>query len=288
MRFTPGHRAAALLVLLALLVSSGLAYAQFRQGRFPGGFGSLRGEQGDPPELPTDPPPDSDFPACHLLYNSVRREANGAGWRTDYPWGERHLLLRLSELTKTRVSWLSKGVPHSWLVRLTDDALFQCPYVMASDVGTIGLTPAEAAGLRLYLEKGGFLWVDDFWGEAAWDQWSRELAKAMPVDTYPIEDVPPTDPIFHAMLEAKIVPQVPSIRFWRGSGGGTSERGDGSAEVHFRAIRDTHGRIVVVMTHNTDVSDSFEREGEDPRFFAQFSPDGYALGINVLLYSLTH
>ncbi len=288
MRTPTGWRSATCLVVLALTLSSALAYAQFRQGRVPGGFGFLRGEQGDPPELPTDPPPDANFSACHLLYNSVRREANGAGWRTDYPWGERHLLLRLSELTKTRVSWLSKDVPHSWLVRLTDDALFQCPYVMASDVGTIGLTPTEAAGLRLYLLKGGFLWVDDFWGQAAWDQWAREIAKALPVEEFPIEDIPMTDPIFHAMLEAKVVPQVPSIRFWRSSGGATSERGDGSAQVHFRAIRDTHGRIVAVMTHNTDVSDSFEREGEDPRFFAQFSPDGYALGINVLLYSLTH
>ena len=90
-----------------------------------------------------------------------RNVANGAGWRTDYPWGERHLLLRLSEITKTRVSWVAKDIPHSWLVRLTDPALFQCSYVMASDVGTIELSPAEAAGLRQYLEKGGFLWVDD-------------------------------------------------------------------------------------------------------------------------------
>ena len=72
------------------------------------GFGGLRGEQGDPAELPQDQLPDPTWPRCHLLYTSVRREANGAGWRTDYPWGERHLLIRLSELTKTRVSWLSK------------------------------------------------------------------------------------------------------------------------------------------------------------------------------------
>jgi hypothetical protein len=223
-----------------------------------------------------------------MLYRSVRREANGAGWRTDYPWGERHLQIRLSEITKTRVSWLTPGVPHSWLVRLTDDALFNCPFLMASDVGTIGLTPEEALRLRLYLEKGGFLWVDDFWGEAAWAQWSRELGKAMPPSEYPIEDVPFTDPIFQTMFEVKKIPQVPSIRFWRGTGQDTSERGAESAVPHFRAIRDKHGRIIVAMTHNTDVSDSWEREGEDPQFFYQFSPDGYALGIDVLLYALAH
>jgi hypothetical protein len=160
---------------------------------------------------------------------------------------------------------------------------------MASDVGTIGLSRDEAAGLRMYLQKGGFLWVDDFWGNAAWEQWTREFAKAMPPGEYPIEDVPLTDPLFHTLLEVKKIPQVTSIRFWRAVGGRTtSERGAESAVAHLRAIRDKHGNIIAVMTHNTDVSDSWEREGEDPEFFYQFSPYGYALGIDVLLYAMTH
>ena len=276
------------LLVLALVLSSGYAYAQFRQRGFDG-FGGLRGEQGDPAELPQTQMPDRNFTACHMLYTSVRREANGAGWRTDYPWGERHLMTRLAEITKTRVSLLAADTPHSWLVRLTDDALFDCSFLMASDVGTIGLSAEEALRLRLYLEKGGFLWVDDFWGEAAWAQWTRELAKAMPPAEYPIEDVPLTDPLFRTMFEVTKIPQVTSIRFWRSSGGRvTSERGVESAVPHLRALRDTHGRIIAVMTHNTDVSDSFEREGEDPQFFYQFSPDGYALGIDIMLYALTH
>ena len=280
-------RIARFFVAVVLVLSSVYAYAQFGP-RLTDGW-ALRGEQGDPAELPPPDLPDRDFTVCHILYTSVRREANGAGWRTDYPWGERHLLLRLSELTKTRVSWASDEVPHAWLVRLTDDAIFECPYLVASDVGTIGMTAEEAARLRLYLEKGGFLWVDDFWGNAAWTQWSREFAKAMPPDEYPIEDVPLTDPIFQTMFEVKAIPQVTSIRFWRATGGtNTSERGAESAVPHFRAVRDKQGRIIAVMTHNTDISDSFEREGEDPEFFYQFSPDGYALGINVLLYALTH
>jgi len=248
----------------------------------------LRGEQGDPAELPPEEWPDRDVAGCHLLYTSVRRESNGSGWRTDYPWAQRNLLIRLSELTKTRVSWLASRVPHVWLVRLTDPALFECPYLMASDVGTIGLSPDEAKHLRMYLEKGGFLWVDDFWGEAAWEHWSRELARAMPPDQYSVEDVPLSDPIFHTMVEMRALPQVSGIGFWRASGGRTSERGEESAEVHFRAIRDRHGRIIAVMTHNTDVSNSWERETEDPAYFYQFSVDGYALGLNVLVYALTH
>ena len=98
------------LLLTFLVVSAGYAYAQFGRDLF-GGLAGLRGEQGDPAELPPEQWPDRNVTSCHMLYTSVRREANGAGWRTDYPWGERHLLIRLSEITKTRVSWLSPTVP---------------------------------------------------------------------------------------------------------------------------------------------------------------------------------
>jgi hypothetical protein len=283
------RRHSALVLMLATLIAASGAYVS---AQFPQGFGpltGLRGEQGDAPEIPAADFPDRNFVTCRMLYTSVRREANGAGWRTDYPWGERHLMIRLSELTKTRVSFLSKDVPHAWLVRLTDEALFQCPYLMASDVGTIGLSQPEAERLREYLLKGGFLWVDDFWGDAAWEQWAREIGKALPAGEYAIEDVPLSDPIFHSMMEVREVPQITSIRFWRASGGrSTSERGAESASAHLRGIRDGSGRLMVVMTHNTDVADSWEREGEDAEFFYQFSPNGYALGINVALYAMTH
>ena len=276
------------LVVAVLIVSAGYAYAQLPRD-FYGGLGQLRGEQGDPAELPPREWPDRDVAGCHMLYTSVRREANGSGWRTDYPWAQRNLLIRLSELTKTRVSWRSEAAPHVWLVRLTDPALFECPYLMASDVGTIGLTEDEVDALGLYLRKGGFLWVDDFWGEAAWEQWTRELARAMPPAEYTIEDVPLEDPIFRSMFEVKRIPQVTGIGFWRSvRGQTTSERGEESAVPHFRAIRDRHGRIIAAMTHNTDVSNSWERETEDPEYFIKFSIEGYALGINVLLYAMTH
>ena len=277
-----------MIVLVLLGAAATYSYAQYGR-RFFGELGGLRGEQGDPAEIQPAEMPDGNFTACHILYTSTRREPSGAGWRTDYPWGERHLLMRLAELTKTHVSLAAGKTPHSWLVRLTDDALFRCPYLMASDVGTIGLTDAEVARLRLYLEKGGFMWVDDFWGDAAWEQWNREFAKVLPPPDYVIEDVPLSDPIFHSMFEVKRVPQVSNIRFWRATGGAsTSERGAESATVHFRAVRDKHRLIVAVMTHNADISDSWERETDDPGFFQQFSPDGYALGIDVVLYSLTH
>jgi hypothetical protein len=111
----------------------------------------------------------------------------------------------------------------------------------------------------------------------------------MPPEQFPIEDVLPGDPLFHSLFEVTKVPQVTSIRFWRSVGGRTtSERGAESAVAHLRAVRDRLGRIIAVMTHDTDVSDSWERESEDPEFFYQFSPDGYALGIDVIIYALTH
>ena len=264
---------------LALCAAAAAAYAQgfrFREGSL--------GARYAPPQMP-----DASFVVCRMAYRSVRMEPMGIGWQTDYPFAEINLTTRLSELTKTRVSRDHDGRPNHFVVRLTDDALFNCPLVIASDVGSLGFGPAEIERLRTYLLKGGFLWVDDFWGTLAWRQWSTEIAKVLSPSQFPIQDVPLDDPMLRTMFDVTKVPQITNIQFWRGVGGQTtSERGVDSRDVHLRAIRDDHGRIMVLMTHNTDVADSWEREGEDPGFFYQFSPDGYALGINVLLHALTH
>jgi len=233
--------------------------------------------------------PDGGFTFCRLMYARVRYEALGIGWATDYPYAEINLMTRLSELTKTPISRDAQGQPNTWVVRLTDDALFNCPFTLASDVGTMGLTQPERDRLKLYLLKGGFLWVDDFWGTEAWQHWSAEIGSVLPPSEYPIQDVPCDDPVLRTQMIVEHVPQITSIQFWRSVGGSsTSERGADSQDAHFRVIRDRHGRIMVAMTHNTDVADSWEREGEDPAFFRQFSPAGYAFGIDVVLHALTH
>jgi Domain of unknown function (DUF4159) len=233
--------------------------------------------------------PDSSFVICRLAYTQVRREQSGIGWETDYPYAEINLSTRFSELTRTRISRDTDGSPNYYVVRATDDTLFNCPVIVASDAGTLGFTEAQAERLRQYFLKGGFLWADDFWGTAAWENWEYQIGRVLPADEYPIEDIPLDDPILRSQFELHEIPQITNIQFWRQWGGtNTSERGADSAEVHFRAIRDSHRRIVVLMTHNTDVADSWEREGEDPDFFYQFSPRGYALGVDVLLHVLTH
>jgi hypothetical protein len=233
--------------------------------------------------------PDGEFVICRLAYAQVRREASGIGWETDYPYAEINLSTRFSELTRTRISRDTDGTPNYYVVRASDDQLFNCPVLFASDAGTIGFTEEHALRLRQYFLKGGFLWADDFWGTEAWENWEYQIGRVLPPDEFPIEDIPLDDPILRSQFEVKEIPQITNIQFWRQWGGtNTSERGDDSAEVHFRAIRDSHRRIVVLMTHNTDVADSWEREGEDPEFFFQFSPRGYALGVDVLLHALTH
>jgi len=270
----------ALSTLAIALLLTGVAYGQ---------FGFRGGEMNAPIRRAPDEFPDRNFVVCRLAYTQVRSEPNGGGWRTDYPYGEINLTIRLSELTKTPVSWAGARQPNYYVVTLTDDALFQCPFLIGSDVGTAGFRQDEADRLREYLLKGGFLWVDDFWGTAAWEHWTRELGKALPAPEFAIEEVPLDDPIFRSQYIVTKVPQITNIRFWRSyRGAETRERFEDSEQAHLRAIRDTHGRVMVVMTYNTDVADSWEREGEDPGFFYQFSPSGYALGINVLLHAMTH
>jgi hypothetical protein len=267
----------AVLVATAAL-GAGAAYAQryFREGSF-----AMR----PVPERM----PDASFVVCRLAYRSVRSEPSGIGWRTDYPYAEINLTTRLSELTRTRVSRGADRQPNFYVVRPLDRTLFSCPFIVASDAGTIGLTNDEAEQMRIYLLKGGFLWVDDFWGTAAWDHWSSQIARVLPREEYPIEDVALDDPMLHSLFDVKAIPQITNIQFWRSwDGKETSERGPDSAVPHLRVIRDNHKRVLVVMTHNTDVADSWEREGEDPAFFLQFSPAGYALGIDVLLHAMMH
>jgi Domain of unknown function (DUF4159) len=232
--------------------------------------------------------PDRAFTICRLQYSSVRSERDGSGWKTDYPFSEINLLIRFAQLTNTSVSFDSaQKRPNTWVVKLTDAKLYDCPFLIASDVGTIGIKDVEVPPLREYLLKGGFLWVDDFWGTEAWTQWEQEIGKAFPPEEYPIEDVSAADPIMREMFDLEKVPQITNVTFWLKNNGKTSERDEDSAQVHVRAIRDRHRRIMVLMTHNTDVGDSFEREREDSEYSRLFSPPGYALGINVLLYAMT-
>lgn len=222
----------------------------------------------------------------HYCRAAFRGGGNG-GWLTDYPLADIDLSIRLAELTKTPVSFDPGGRPRHLIVRLTDETLYQCPIILMQEVGRLFFDARDAAALRDYLLKGGFLWVDDFWGTYAWNSWVAQIRKAFPPDEFPIVDLPITHPMFRTQFDMTRVPQIPGIGFWRNTGR-TSEQGADSAQVHARGIFDRKGRLIVFMTHNTDISDSWEREGEDERYFFQFSVDGYKLAVNVLLYAMSH
>jgi hypothetical protein len=271
-------------LLIALLLAGSLAEAQ-RGWR--GGYGRWGGEAGVPPRYATDADQDGGFHFCRLEYTSVRAQQRGMGWGTDYPYADINFSIRLSEMTKTVVS--KKGHdPNHVVVKPTDDWLSMCPFVMASDPGSAGFSPEDARGLREYLLKGGFLWVDDYWGPYAWEDFAREIAKVLPPGQYPIKDLMPDHPIYRALFEVQAIPQVPAWQYWMQSGGDTSEMGPLSARAHMAAISDARGRVMVLMTHNTDIADSWEREGEQVEYFYAFSPNGYALGMNVAVYAMTH
>jgi uncharacterized protein DUF4159 len=270
----PRQHKRTVLMLLVVVGIAAIAGAQ-RGGFFGGRF-----------RMPPNPPYDGAFRYCRGIYqpNPV---GDGGGWTTDYPQADVNLSFRLSELTKTSVSRDDHGNFNHANVSPLDDEFYRCPFVMMAEVGRLYLNSEEAERLRNYLLKGGFLWVDDFWGEYAWRVFETEIRKVFPANQYPIVDIPASHQIFHTLYEVKGVSQIPSIGFYLGTGG-TSERGADSREPHARAIFDEKGHLMVLITHNTDYGDAFEREGESREYFDRFAGLGYAFGINALVYAMTH
>ena len=209
---------------------------------------------------------------------------DGDGWSVDYPRADINLSYRLSELTTTSVSRDARGYNHA-VFQLTDPELYRCPSIMMTEPGGSYFDDDEAAHLRDYLLRGGFLWADDFWGDVAWNNWAEQVGKALP--EYQSVDIPLSDALFHMLYQVNAVPQIPSINFW-GRSGNTSERGAESATPHARGIFDGRGNLMVLSTHNTDFGDAFEREGDNRAYFDRFAGVGYAFGINALLYGMTH
>jgi hypothetical protein len=264
-----------LIAVLGLGASTG-----FAQRIVAGFYGSA------PPRFANDNSFQGSFTFCRAMFSSNRREKRG--WSTDYPMADINFPIRLAELTKTRVARQPGGdrQPEYVVVRLTDPELFQCPYVLMVDAGTIDLDDREVESLRDYLLKGGFIFVSDTWGAQAREQFAEEIGRVLPPAEYPVEGLPIEHPIWKTHFRMQVLPQMPSIQSWRRSGGNT-DRGV-TEEPEARAIADRHGRLMVVMLHNSDIPDGWEREGEDPAYFYRFSPDAYTVGINVLLYAMTH
>jgi hypothetical protein len=246
-----------------------------------------------PPKFPTATTFDGNFHFCRVMFTSDHREKQG--WSTDYPGADINLSVRLAELTKVRVTMTQDGesdVPDAVVVRLTDAALFQCPFTLMEDAGTARFSDTEVERLREYLLKGGFLLVSDYHGTAAAEQFDEEISRVLPPSEYPVVDLTPPDhdhPLWHTMFNVTRVPQIASIQTWRRTGGSTVERWNfEGAPPDVRGIADAKGHLMVIMVHNSDIPDAWEREGEDTEYFFKFSPESYAIAIDILLYAMTH
>jgi hypothetical protein len=271
-----------MIAVLALGCVASLVIAQQRgmSGRRSRAYTPNYSDRNGVPDWEVDPQFKSDvFTFVRIKYKSYGR---GGGWTTDFPDAELNFSYRLQQLTAMKVA------PEPKILELTDETLFDYPFIYMVEPGGLEFDEPEVVALRKYLLNGGFLMVDDFWGEDEWDNFYREIKRVFP-DREPVE-LPLEHPIFHCVYDLKEKPQLPSIGYaqrYRGTGI-TYERVD-AKEPHYRAIHDDKGRIMVMICHNTDNGDGWEREGEDEWYFREFSEKkAYPVGINIVFYAMTH
>jgi hypothetical protein len=248
------------------------------------------------------------FTFVRVIY---RRAANGSGisttssprgWITDYPDSDLNLSYRLQQVTSLKVD------PDARVLRLTDPALFDYPWIYMVEPGGLSLKEEEIPVLRKYLINGGVLMADDFWGQKQWDNFERNIKKVLPEREF--NEIPMDHPLFHAVFDLKGPKnklQTPNIRQgirslqpgswdygvtwekYHDDYDNYDENGRAAHDMHVRAIFDDKAHIMVIATHNCDNGDSWEREGEDDGFFHEFSEKrGFPLGINLVFYLMTH
>ena len=204
-------------------------------------------------------------------------------WETDYPDADENFIFRLAELTTIKPN------PRAIVRRLTDPDIFEYPFIYMCDVGWMRLNQKEKSQLRKYLLGGGFLWVDDFWGYAEWNSLEEAMREVLPETQW--RDIPADHPILRMVFPLEGCPQIPArifaIQGWKTEPAWIHKSG-GLEDVHFRGWFDENERLIAVATHNTDIGDGFEREGEGEWYFQEYSTKAYAIGINIVVYALTH
>jgi hypothetical protein len=204
------------------------------------------------------------------------------GWTTDLPDSDINLSFRLQQMTSVRVDTDGR------LLRLTDPELSHYPFLFLSAPGALYLTDEEAAALRKHLLNGAFLLMDDFWGDAEWENCAEVFKQVFPERRF--VELPLTHPLYHGVFEIKEKYQNANVRMGIASEqtGVTWERED-AQEVHHRAIADDQGRLMVLALHNTDTADGWEREGENDYYFHNFSEKiAFPLGVNIIHYVMSH
>ena len=224
----------------------------------------------------------TDLPQFHRRWGYSSRDGQGSGWwNVDWPAAENHFTVGLQRLTR-----VDTGDPRH--LRLTDDRIFDYPWIYATQAGWWGLTDAETAHLREYLLRGGFLVVDDFWGPEQWGVFRQTMARVFP--DRPITDIGETDSVMHVLydIEQKDLTFIPGSRHLRRGPNGTVQivQPEGTKPA-WRAMYDDKNRMVVAANFNTDVADAWEF-ADVPYYPAEMTTLAYRYGINYVIYSMTH
>jgi hypothetical protein len=286
----------ALLCVLTIVAGVSLAqqFQQYRQFRGRSNSGVIPEDRAGVPTWKVDEAFKKDvFTFVRIEYDSFggrggRRGGGGWGggrWLTDYPDSDLNFSFRLQQLTSLKVN------PDPITMRLTDDRLFDYPFIYIIEPGALSFSEEEGVALRRYLFNGGFLMVDDFWGDHELNNFLDQMKRVFPEDRYEPKELPLDHQIFRCVYPLKEKPQVPSIHAWGGPGGPTYEWGHGgdTQTVHYLGIEDDNGRLISIICHNTDLGDGWEREGENADYFEEFSKKkSYPMGINIVTYAMTH
>jgi len=241
-------------------VEKEFAFARLRYRNFGGGGGGRGGGRG------------GGFGG----FGGFRRGGGRSSWGTDSNTAERHFMQGVRRLTRVDARSVEE------IIDVDSDEMFKWPWLYAVEVGHWELSPAHAKRLRDYLDRGGFLMVDDFHGEYEWDVFNASLQRIFPDRVF--VDLPDGDPIFHIIYDLDKRFQVPGFQYVRS--GLTYERDDGR-DAHWRGIYDEKGRVQVAICHNVDLGDAWEWS-DDPRYPEPFAGLAYRIGINYIVYSMTH
>jgi hypothetical protein len=203
----------------------------------------------------------------------------GAGsWSRDYPKADITFLAALRRLTRIDAR------SYQQVVDLNSDAIFNFPFVYAVQVQSWTFTDQQAARLRDYLLKGGFLMVDDFHGAFEWDVFTQSMSRIFPDRV--IVELPDADPIFHTVYDLDQRVQVPGLQYLY-SGRICEKCENGGKLPHWRAIYDDDGRVMVAMCFNQDDGDAWEH-ADNPQYETKYTSQAYRLGINYVIYAMTH
>ncbi len=257
-------------VLLSILVGGGILLGQ--RGRR-----SFFDEEDTPAAMPSDAADRTEYTFARLRYDSgyggYRRR--GGSWATDYPKADRQFVQGVRRLT--RIS--TKSVEQ--VVDMNSDQIYDYPWIYATEVGHWNLSDKDAAKLRDYLLRGGFIMTDDFHGTYEWEAFLEGIQKVFP--DRPIVDLENKEQIFHVVYNLDERPQVPGIQMFYS--GRTFER-DG-VEARWRGIFDDKGRVMVAICHNMDLGDAWEW-ADLPEYPENLASVAYRVGVNYIIYSMTH